>query len=77
MLVASSAANFDGIDPRVVDAFKLMDKNGDGELSKTEILIALRKQEAVRSLLGLAAVKFSEGEEKDAFEAAFSKMDAE
>ena len=77
VLVASSAANFDGIDPRVVDAFKLMDKNGDGELSKTEILIALRKQEAVRSLLGLAAVKFSEGEEKDAFEAAFSKMDAE
>jgi len=77
VLVASSAANFDGIDPRVVDAFKLMDKNGDGELSKTEILIALRKQEAVRSLLGLAAVKFSEGEEKDAFEAAFSKMDAD
>ena len=77
VLVASSNANFDGIDPRVVDAFKLMDKNGDGELSKTEILIALRKQETVRSLLGLSAVKFSEGAEKDAFEAAFSKMDTE
>ena len=66
---------FEGVDPRVVEVFKLMDKNSDGELTKTEILIALRKKEEVRTLLGLEAVKFSEGSEKDAFEMAFDKMD--
>ena len=39
--------------------------------------IALRKKEDVRTMLGLQAVKFSEGAEKDAFEAAFAKMDAD
>ena len=77
IVATSDEDRFAGIDPRVKDVFILIDKNGDGQLSKTEILIALRKQEAVRTMLGLAAVKFAEGAEKDAFEQAFEKMDAE
>ena len=68
---------FEGCDPRVVEAFKLMDKNGDNELSTAEVLYALRKQESVRALLGLEAVKFSDSPSKAAFDAAFAKMDAD
>ena len=75
VLVAYDDKLFEGVDPRVVECFKLIDKNGDGSLSKTELLVALRKQEGVRTMLGLKAVKFEE--DKPAFEAAFTKMDAD
>ena len=75
------------IDPRVADAFKLIDKcagallvvgclstlaercvcgsprargshrDGDGVATKAEVLLALRKHESVRELLGLSAAK--------------------
>ena len=63
------------IDPRVEKIFELMDKNSDGSLSKAECLLALRKQESVRSALGIADV--TAGESRDQFESIFAKMDAD
>ena len=40
------------------------------ELNRVGGVAALRKKEEVRTLLGLEAVRFAEGAEKDAFEAA-------
>ena len=76
IVAKSAAATYTGpIDPRVAEAFKLCDKNGDGVLSKAEILIALRKQEAVRTVLGMDAVKFDD--QKAKFDEAFAKMDTD
>ena len=59
---AETAAQTAPIDPRVEKIFELMDKNSDGSLSKAECLLALRKQESVRSALGIADVAPSPSE---------------
>ena len=94
------------IDPRVADAFKLIDKcagallvvgylstlaercvcgsprargshrDGDGVATKAEVLLALRKHESVRELLGLSAAKEGDNS-REAFEAAFAKIDVD
>ena len=61
------------MNPRVAEVFNLCDKNGDGVLSKAELLIALRKQESVRAVLGINDV--SEGEGREKFEQLFTRMD--
>ena len=58
----------------MADAFKLIDKNSDGTLSKAEVLLALRKHESVRELLGLTTGKEADGS-REAFDAAFALMD--
>ena len=75
-MVAKPAASYDGpIDPRVSAAFALCDKNEDGVLSKGELMLALRKQESVRTTLGMDAVKFDDQRTK--FDEVFSKMDTD
>jgi len=71
---ATHAAAAASVDPRVADAFKLIDKNSDGTLSKAEVLLALRKHESVRELLGLTTGKEADGS-REAFDAAFALMD--
>lgn len=68
-----SAAQSSSVNPRVAEVFNLCDKNGDGVLSKAELLIALRKQESVRAVLGINDV--SEGEGREKFEQLFTRMD--
>ena len=60
-------------------AFKKMDKNGDGRLSRAEVIQALRKDVEVRKLLGLEEFETIRQEDgsRDAFEKVFQALDAD
>jgi Ca2+-binding EF-hand superfamily protein len=59
----------------VAEAFALLDRNGDGSLSRAEVIKGLRAQPAVRALLGLGAVVRQEDGTRDAFEAVYQAID--
>merc|ERR1711862_153693 len=56
-------------------AFALIDKNGNGTLSRIEVIKACRESEEVRRLLGLPQVIREEDGTRDAFEAIFQRFD--
>merc|ERR1712048_140688 len=56
-------------------AFALIDKNGDGSLSRGEVIKACRESEEVRNLLGLPRVIRQEDGSRDKFEAVYQGMD--
>lgn len=60
-------------------AFKKMDRNGDGRLSRAEVIQALRKDAEVRELLGLEEFETIRQEDgsRDAFEKVFQALDAD
>ena len=58
-------------------AFHKMDKNGDGVLSRIEVVKALRSDPAIRELLNLPAHIRQEDGSRDQFEAVFQRMDAD
>jgi hypothetical protein len=58
-------------------AFALIDANGDGALSRIEVIKALRTHTAVRALLALPARIRQEDGTRDAFEAVFQQIDAD
>jgi chromosome segregation ATPase len=58
----------------VAEAFALLDRNGDGSLSRAEVIKGLRAQPTVRALLGLGAVVRQEDGTRDAFEAVYQAI---
>jgi len=60
-------------DPQVAEAFKLIDGNGNGSLTRIEVIKACRKDEQVRKLLGLPE-KLDDGA-RDKLEGVFQGMD--
>jgi hypothetical protein len=60
---------------RLEEAFALIDKDSSGELSRAEVIKALRMHEEVRAVLGLGAVVRQEDGTRDAFEAIFQRID--
>ena len=58
-------------------AFRRIDKNGDGVLSRIEVIQAAKRDPEVRSLLGLPAAIRQEDGTRDAFEAVFQRLDAD
>ena len=58
-------------------AFHLMDKDGNGKLSRAEVIQALRKDATVRKVLGLPAVIRQEDGTRDRFEEVFQAMDTD
>ena len=61
----------------VREAFNRIDKNGDGTLSRIEVVQALRSSEEVRMLLHLPQKIRQEDGTRDLFERVFQKMDAD
>lgn len=59
-------------------AFRKMDKNGDGKLSRIEVIKACRADEEIRSMLNIptAAIRQEDGS-RDAFEVIFQAMDSD
>ena len=57
----------------IAEAFARIDANGDGVLSRTEV-IACRANEDIRALLGLPKVIRQEDGTRDAFEAVFQRL---
>lgn len=70
---ASSAT----ISLRCAEAFKLIDKNDDGVLTRIEVIQACRSDQRVREVLQLPTNIRQEDGSRDAFEAVFQKMDAD
>ena len=58
-------------------AFGLIDKNGDGKLSRIEVIKALRNHERVCKLLQLPQFIRQEDGTRDQFEAAFQRIDSD
>ena len=61
----------------VQEAFERIDTNGDGVLSRAELIRACRVDERVRQLLGLPRAIRQEDGTRDAFEAVFQGLDAD
>mmetsp|Transcript_4165 Transcript_4165/g.9078 ORF Transcript_4165/g.9078 Transcript_4165/m.9078 type:complete len:521 (-) Transcript_4165:436-1998(-) len=62
-------------DVRPAQAFAVMDRNGDGMLSRSEVVKALRTEQSVRDILGLGpTVKEGDGS-KEQFEDVFQRLD--
>ena len=59
----------------VADAFQRIDRNGNGSLSRAEVIAACRNDAGVRSLLGMPAVFHDSDREQ--FERAFQAMDGD
>ena len=59
------------------EAFAAIDKNGNGELSRSEIIKACRVNPQVRELLGLPARVQQEDGSRDRFESVFQFLDAD
>jgi Ca2+-binding EF-hand superfamily protein len=57
--------------------FRLIDKNGDGALSRAEVIKACRANEKVHTLLGLPKNIRQEDGTRDLFEVVFQKLDAD
>jgi hypothetical protein len=52
---AADGGGEDADDPLISELFRLIDRNADGRLTRTEVIKALRTQESVRLLFGLSA----------------------
>ena len=74
---AGKQAVCDNVDARITEAFALIDANGDGSLSRIEMIKACRSSEHVRVLLGLPRVIRQEDGTRTAFERAFQEFDAD
>jgi len=61
----------------VAAAFSLIDANGDGVLSRAEVIKACRASERVRTLLGLPMTIRQEDGTLEAFEAVFQRLDVD
>ena len=72
---ASAAAPLELDD--IAEAFSLIDANGDGVLSRAEVIKACRASERVRTLLGLPKNIRQEDGTRDSFEEVFQKFDAD
>ena len=59
----------------IVEAFRLIDANDDGELSRSEVIKACRSSERIRVLLSLPRVIRQEDGTRDAFEKVFQRLD--
>ena len=55
-------------------AFELIDKDGGGTLSRAEVILAVRRDTTVRTVLGLPAVIHQEDGSRDRFEQVFQAM---
>ena len=60
---------------RCREAFSLIDKNGDGTLTRIEVIQACRSDQRVRELLRLPETIRQEDGSREAFESVFQKMD--
>jgi len=58
-------------------AFELIDRDGGGTLSRAEVILAVRRDVAVRALLGLPATIRQEDGSRDNFERVFQAMDVD
>ena len=58
-------------------AFKKIDKNGDGVLSRIEVIQAAKASAEIRALLGLPSTIKQEDGSRDAFEAVFQMIDSD
>ena len=72
---ASAAPPLELVD--IAEAFSLIDANGDGVLSRAEVIKACRANERVRTLLGLPKNIRQEDGTRDSFEEVFQKFDAD
>ena len=61
----------------MAEAFAWIDRNGDGTISRIELIQACRRDERVRALLGLPQTIRQEDGTRDAFERAFQHLDAD
>jgi len=62
---------------KAMAAFHAIDKNGDGEISRIEVLQACRQEDGIRTLLGMPERVRQEDGSRDAFEAIFQAIDTD
>ena len=67
----TSTEEVEGLEARLRVVFGLMDRNGDGQVTKIEAIKALRASPELRELLGLGLVRQEDGEE---FEWMFQRL---